>query len=280
LTSIGFFFYDTGMLKHLVTLSRNNLRAILRDRVLYAVLAVAFLMLLLVPSMSTFSMRQVQELAISISLSASSFVLLIVSLLLGSSAIWKDVERRYLASVLTLPVSRVNYLLAKFISISLFLVACAVILGLVAAIVVMIAATQYPSDKPVTWSLFALALAGDTVKFILLSSIAILLSSVSTSFFLPFFGTIAIYLTGNASQEVYEFVSGQAGEALSATTLAVAKGAYYLLPNLAAFDFKVPAVYALDVSMVSILYPLGYSIVYIGLVLSLASWAFNRRQLS
>jgi len=268
------------MLKHLAALSRNNLRAILRDRTLYAVLAVAFFILVLVPSMSTFSMRQVQELAISISLSASSFVLLIVSLLLGSSSIWKDVERRYLASVLTLPVSRVNYLLAKFISIGLFLVVCSAVLGLVSAIVVKLAATQYPSEIPVSWSLFVLALAGDAVKFILLSSVAILLSSVSTSFFLPFFGTIAIYLTGSASQEVYEYVLSQAGQDLSSSTLAVAKGAYYLLPNFAAFDFKVQAVYALDVSMSSILYPLVYSIVYIGLVLSLASWAFNRRQLS
>jgi ABC-type transport system involved in multi-copper enzyme maturation permease subunit len=280
LTSIGLFFYDTGMLKHLVTLSHTNLRAILRDRILYAVLAVALLMLLLVPSMSTFSMRQVQELAISISLSASSFVLLIVALLLGSSSIWRDVERRYLASVLTLPVSRTHYLLAKFVSIGLFLVACAAVLGLVAALVVTIAATQYPSDTPVSWTLFVLALAADTVKYIVLASVAILLSSVSTSFFLPFFGTIAIYLTGSASQEVYEYVAGQAGQELSSLALAATKGAYYLLPNFAAFDFKVQAVYALDVSLSAILYPLVYSVIYLGLVLVLAAWIFNRRQLS
>lgn len=268
------------MLRHLLTLSRYNLRAILRDRTLYAVLAVAFFMLFLVPSMSTFSMRQVQELAISISLSATSFVLLIVTLLLGSSSIWKDVERRYIASILTLPVTRISYLLSKFISIVVFLVICAAVLGSVAAVVVSIVSAQYPSDRAVSWSLFALALVSDTIKYIILASVALLLSSVSTSFFLPFFGTIAIYLTGSASQSVYEYISGQAGQQFSPLALDLAKAAYYVLPNFAAFDFKVHAIYVLHVSLATILYPLGYSVIYLGFVLALASWSFSRRQLT
>ncbi|MGA2152083.1 MAG: ABC transporter permease, partial [Geobacteraceae bacterium] len=94
------------MLSHLISLSRANLLMLLRDRLLQAVLGVAAVMLLLVPSLSTFSMRQVQELAITLSLSSISLVLLVLALLLGSSAVWRDIERRYTASILALPVSR------------------------------------------------------------------------------------------------------------------------------------------------------------------------------
>jgi len=178
-----------------------------------------------------------------------------------------------------LPISRANYLFAKFISISFFLIACAIVLGLVSAVVVMITTNQYPSDTPVSWSLFFLALAADTIKFMLLVSVSILLSAVSTSFFLPFFGTIAIYLSGNASQEVFEYISGQYGQNLSPFVLSAIKGIYYLIPNFSAFNFKVQAVYALDVPISSILYPLAYSLLYIGVILVLSAWVFNRREL-
>ncbi len=61
--------------------------------------------------------------------------------------------------------------------------------------------------------------------------------------------------------------------------VAAIKGVYYLLPNFAAFDFKVHAVYALPVSAKAILFPLGYAVVYGGIALGAAIWAFNRREL-
>ena len=256
-----------------------NLRMILRDRILHAVLGVAALLLCLVPSLSGFSMRQVQELAVTLSLSAISLVLLVTTLLLGTSSIWRDVERRYTAAILTLPVSRTTYLLGKYCAIALFLIVCGIILAVAAALVITLAAAQYPSDLPIAWGNILLAIVADVVKFLLLASLAMLFSTVSTSFFLPFFGTLAIYLAGSASQEVYEYVTGQFGNELSRLFLAAAKGAYYLLPNFSAFNFKIYAVYALPLPLTSIVLPVVYAAVYSGLALGLAVWALNRREL-
>ncbi len=71
-----------------------TVRSILRDRVLHALLGVALLLFLLVPVFSLFSMRQVQELSVTLCLSALSLVLLVLSVLLGASSIWRDIERR------------------------------------------------------------------------------------------------------------------------------------------------------------------------------------------
>jgi ABC-type transport system involved in multi-copper enzyme maturation permease subunit len=263
----------------LFALTTGNLRMIIRDRILHGVLGVALVMLLLVPSFSSFSMRQVQEVAITLSLSATSLVLLVVTLLLGTSSIWRDVERRYTASVLTLPLSRVTYLLAKYLSIALFLLACSIIMFIGTAAVVQIAATQYPSDLPIAWGTIGLAIAADVVKYLLLSGIALLLSAVSTSFFLPFFGTLAIYLAGSASQEVFEYVTGQFGRDISGSSVSMIKAVYYLLPNFAAFDFKVHAVYVLPVAAEALWFPVAYAVTYTGLLLGLAVWVFNRREL-
>ena len=261
-------------------LTISNLRMIVRDRILHGVFGVAVVMLILVPSLSSFSMRQMQEVAITLSLSSISLVLLVLTLLLGTSSIWRDVERHYTSSILTLPVSRPTYLLAKYFSIALFLLICGTILAFAASMVISIAATQYPSDLPIAWGAIGLAIAADVVKYLLLAAVAILLSAVSTSFFLPFFGTLAIYLAGSASQEVYEYVTGQFGNEIPAASLAVIKGVYFLLPNFAAFNFKVHAVYALPVSVKTVLFPCVYALTYTGLLLGLAVWTFNRRELS
>ncbi len=263
----------------IAVLVKNHLRAILRDRVLYAVLGVAVAMILAVPLLSSFSMRQVQELAITLSLSAISGVMLVVTLLLGASSVWRDIERRYAASILTLPVSRGGYILSKFISIGLFQLLCALLLGLGAAVVIFMAAASYPSDIPVHWRNIALVLVGDVLKYQLLASFALLLSAVSTSFYLPFFGTLAIYLCGSASQEVFEYVSSQFGQGMHPLASKAVTIVYYLLPNLAGFDFQVEAVYGLDVPFQGILFSAAYALVYIGTLLGLAMFAFGRREL-
>lgn len=257
-----------------------TLRAIVRDRVLHALLAVALLMFLLVPVFSLFSMRQVQELSITLSLSCISFTLLVLSTLLGASSVWRDIERRHAASVLGLPVSRAGYLLGKFCGIAIFLITCTALLAVISLAVIKIGAAQYPAEGPVRWENVLLAIGADGLKYMLLAAVALLFSSLSTSFFLPVFGTLAIYFAGSASQEVMEFVSGEFGRQISPVAKGGIQAVYYLLPNLSAFDLKVEAIYALPLSASGLLLTFLYFLVYTGILLSLAAWSFSRRELS
>ena len=257
-----------------------TLRSILRDRVLHALLSVALLMFLLVPAFSLFSMRQVQELSITLSLSCTSFILLILSTLLGASSIWRDIERRYTASILGLPVSRAGYLLGKFFGITLFIAACTALFAVVSVVVIKIGAAQYPADISVRWENVLLAIGADGLKYVLVAAVALLFSSLSTSFFLPVFGTLAIYFAGSASQEVIAYVSGEFGRQISPVAKGFIQLVYYLLPNLSAFDLKVEAIYALPLSASGLLLTFLYFLVYTGTLLSLAVWNFSRREFS
>lgn len=273
------FYYYSAMLKQLITLVFINFKGILRDRVLHAVFGVAMVLLIMVPSLSTFSMRQVQELAINLSLSATSMVLLVSTLLLGASAVWKDVDRRYTAAILPLPIQRSTYILAKYLACCFFLILSGAILSIASLVVVHLSASQYPSDLPILWGNIVIAVALDVMKYMLLSAIAIALSTLSTSFALPFFATLVFFLAGSAAQEVYEYVTGQFGQQFDPAFITFIKGTYYLLPNFAGFDFKTQAVYSLPMSINTIVFPAFYAAVYAMLVLGLAVFAFNRRQL-
>lgn len=266
------------MLSQLMSLVVANLRGILRDRVLYAVVGVSLVMFFLVPALSRFSMRQVQELAVTISLSTVSFTLLLITLLLGVTSLWREIERGYSHSVLSLPFDRGVYLLAKAISIAVFLCFVGSVLCCASAGVIFLSSFGTANETPMIWGTVALAVAGDVVKCILLASVALFFSTLSTSFVLPFFGTFAIYLVGSASQEVYEYVNSTSAASLPESLHLIVETLYYLLPNFAAFDFKVQAIYSLPISSVDVLATLAYAVVATAILLSAAAWTFRRRE--
>ncbi|MFA5585842.1 MAG: hypothetical protein WDA02_04785 [Saccharofermentanales bacterium] len=261
-----------------MTIVTVTLKSILRDRVLQGIL-VASMVFLAIPAVSTLSMRQVTELALTLSLSLVSFILLLLAIFLGGVSLWRDVERRYTHSVLTLPLGRGKYLLGRFAGIGLFLVGTAALLGLLTFVVVSFVSAGYRPDRPVSWLAVMAALGFDTLQCLLLVAFAVLFSSVSTSFFLPIFGTIAVYLVGGASQQAYDYVLSPAGQTLSPAVRQVAGLLYYIVPNFSAFDLKVNAIYAMPLDPGSLALTAGYGIIYTAFVLIVAVTIYSRREL-
>lgn len=252
----------------------------LRDRVLHMLLGAGFFVLLLAPAFSLFSMRQVQELAITLALSIISLFLMVSSVLLGASSIWRDIESRYTTSVLGLPISRTAFVLGKFFGTAFFLSLSGIMLGAASCVVIKLAAAQYPAQQPILWSIFVCAVFSSCCKYILLAAMALLFSAISTSFFLPIFGTIAIFLAGSASQEVMTYLSSDKAVQFSAVSKGVIKSLYYLLPNFSAFDLNVYAIYSLPLPLSGLTWTFTYFLVYTSIILFLAAWSFAKRELT
>jgi len=256
-----------------------TLRWVLRDRILHAVLGVGLLLILLIPLFSSFSMRQVQESALTLILSISSFSLTLLSIQLGSSSVYRDVERRYAMSTLALPLPRSSFILGRFSGISLFLIVSAIIFSLLAYILVPLAASINPPDRLALWSNILLAFGFDVCMAVLMTAVSILLSCVSTSFALPFFSSIAIYLAGSASQQVYDFLHSSAVVTQSALVKSAGDVLYYLLPNLNAFDLHLQAIYGLPLDYAQLLTTFAYFVFYTGILLVLSIIIFERREM-
>lgn len=259
---------------------RVSLKSFFRDRLLQVLLGCALFIFLVVPALSLFSMRQVQELSVTLSLSAISTILLVLTVILGSSSVWRDLDRRYLTSILGLPVSRTSYILGKFAGIAVFIMIGSLLLGLVATVVIALVSSQYPSDIPVRWLYIWVAVLMDGIKYVLIAAVALFFSSLSTSFYFPFIGTLVMYFCGSASQGVYEYITSDYGKTMSAVTRGIISLIYYCIPNYAAFDFKVQAVYPLSVPVQGLLFTGAYFLMYTGILLMVAVWAFNRRELA
>jgi ABC-type transport system involved in multi-copper enzyme maturation permease subunit len=256
-----------------------TLKGVFRDRVFQGIMALAVLFLF-VPTASSLSMRQVTELSITLSLSLITFILLLLAVFLGATSLWKDMERRYTFSVLSLPICRSSYLLGRFFGLALFLILTSAILGTVACLMIKVTSGIYPPDRPIVWSWLVLAIVFATLKYILLVGVALLLSTVSTSFFLPVFGTICTFLASGITQQVYEYVNApDAARAVSPLLKPAVAAIYYLLPNLSGFDLKVNAVYGIAPNLVGLGITIAYFVAYTAILLGAAALLFNRREM-
>jgi ABC-type transport system involved in multi-copper enzyme maturation permease subunit len=255
-----------------------TLKGIFRDRVFHGILMVALIFPLL-PAISMLSMRQVTELSITLSLSLISSILLLLAVFLGATSLWKDIDRRYTFSVLSLPMTRSSYLLGRFFGTAIFIIIASLLLGLVAITVVWMVSLDTPPDRPIVWGNFVAAVAFDALKYILLVAVALVFSTVSSSFFLPVFGTISTFFVGNSSQQVYDYVNSQAGKTVPMLTRQAASILYYVLPNFSAFNFKVNAIYGLPVSLSGMGLTLIYTLIYCGIMMTLAAVIFERKEM-
>lgn len=137
----------------------------------------------------------------------------------------------------------------------------------------------YPPGHTVAWSNLLIALTFDAFKYCLLVAIAFFFSTVSTSFFLPIFGSITIFIAGNTTQEVFDYLQTQQGQALPPLAKNMALALYYLLPNFGAFDLKANAIYGLPVNGTELLLTAAYGSIYMTILLSTATLLFSRREL-
>ena len=254
------------------------LKGIFRDRIFQGIMFAA-LLLFLIPAISTLSMRQVTALAISLSLGLVSFIQLLLAVFLGGTSLWRDIERRYSYSILGLPLSRNSYLLGKFLAVAIFILLVAVLLGSISMGLSFWVAGAYPPDQPVVWVYVTLAVFFDALKYILLVAVGFLLSTFSTSFFLPVFGTIIFFMVGSATQEVYAFINSAAAQQLPALVKTAANALYYVLPNFSAFDLKVHAIYAVPPDINGLTLTFCYFLVYTGILLTLACVSFSHREM-
>jgi|Deesub1362A_J573_1020465.scaffolds.fasta_scaffold14135_2 ABC-type transport system involved in multi-copper enzyme maturation permease subunit len=268
------------MFKQVSNLSVITFKGGVRTKVFITLIilsVIAFVVVL--PSFASFSMRQIREVATSLSLSLISFVLLVLTLFLGVHLIYKDIENRITHFTLSQPISRDAYILGKFVGLSIIIILSSILLAAFSSLTLLIADRLYSADMPIQWSNYLVAILMELIKTLVIGAFVILFSSFSTNMFLPLFGTIGIYIVGNVSQSIYDYIQGAYGEKLPYITVLVSKFAYYIFPNFTLYDYKFSAIYNLPISYEQTLVAILYALLYIAITLSLSIIIFRKREM-
>lgn len=97
----------------------NTFREAVRDRVLYGVLGFATAVLLFTLALAELSLNEEKRVVMDIGLASISLFSVVVAIFLGSSLLYKEIERKTLYVILPKPIHRWEFLLGKYFGITL-----------------------------------------------------------------------------------------------------------------------------------------------------------------
>jgi ABC-type transport system involved in multi-copper enzyme maturation permease subunit len=162
---------------------------------------------------------------------------------------------------------------------SAIMVLCSLLFAGLTFLTVSYTCAIYPPATPLVWSNIFFAIFYNMLKYMLLAAFGIMFSTVSTSFFLPIFGTVSLFICGSMSQDVYNYLTSSVAADVPLFIKKLATVFYYIIPNFSAFDFKLAAIYSLPINPHDLWLTAAYFIVYTAIVLFFACFFFNRREM-
>jgi len=117
----------------------NTYREAVRDRVLFGVLVFAAGVLALTLALGELSLDQQMRVVTDLGLASISLFSVIIAIFLGSSLLYKEIERKTLYVILPKPIARFEFLLGKYFGI---VATCAVFVAIMGALQLLVTAIQ------------------------------------------------------------------------------------------------------------------------------------------
>ena len=106
-------------MQRILAVAVNTFREAVRDRVLYGVLGIATFVLIFTLVLAEVSLDQRLRIVLDVGLASISLFSVVVSIFLGSSLLYKEIERKTLYVILPKSIRRHEFLLGKYLGIVL-----------------------------------------------------------------------------------------------------------------------------------------------------------------
>ncbi len=192
---------------------------------------------------------------------------LLMAVLMGSSLLRREMERRTLYTVLSREVTRSQFVAGKYLG----------LLGVFAAglcIVALVMVLYFSVFGAMRGLPLLAAVYGNLLEIAVLTAISVLFGSFTTPA-LSAIGTVTLYMVGHNTETLLEYLEMSGNEAMEIPL----KVLYYAFPNLTNFNYRLAASFGDEVAPSVLGLATAYALVWSGLLLGIASAAFRRREL-
>jgi ABC-type transport system involved in multi-copper enzyme maturation permease subunit len=258
----------TSSLKRIASIALNTFREAVRDRVLYNL--VLFVLLLIGGAIFLGELSGGQERKVITDLGLSAMLLfgVFISIFVGVSLVYKEIERRTVYALFAKPIGRGEFLVGKYLGLCLTLLVNIIIMGAGVSLALTYVSRGWEPLALQIWPTVLLIY----VQLMIITAIALLFSAFSSpalSALLTFF----IFIAGHFSGDL---------KVLAASSKSVSMRwlfsiLYYLLPNLSNYSFITSAAHGRVPGFRQTLVVVVYGCVYISLMLAIATLIFSRR---
>ncbi|MCB9623160.1 MAG: ABC transporter permease subunit [Sandaracinus sp.] len=303
-----------GSLVRIYAIALNTFREAVRDRILLGVVGLASGVLLFSLALGELSLDQQRRVVEDVGLASISLFSVVVAIFLGSSLLYKEIERKTLYVILPRPIHRWEFLVGKHLGIALtgfvfvmvmgglqlFVMglqaegSLALLIGVPVALLVALGLVVWKAKDATTWGIaWAAATLGAGAACATTTDVevapvlyALMLNAAEVTLLAAvalFFGAFSTpFLTGAFTAGVW--MVGRSADTmqtiqsrlLGEELVALLHGLARVVPN---FNLFVPGRHALHAADAAgyLLTTLGYGVGYTVLALAFASMAFRKR---
>jgi Cu-processing system permease protein len=252
-------------MRRILAIASVTLREVLRRKVQVNLLFFGAVLIVASLLISGLTVGEGHRILADLGLSAMQLIGTLVAVFIGSSLISGDIERRVLQPVVAKPVSRMQYVLGRYLGLAAMLLLNTVVMAMILAATL---AGEARSLAPLDLALAA-ALALMLVQFLVIAAVAVLFSAVSSTTLAAIF-SLAVALAGQLTGEIRALWQGPGTW--------VPRLLWYLLPNLSSLNGNEAVIYRTPPSAQAWLAAV-HGLLYAAAALALASLAFERRDL-
>lgn len=254
-------------MRAVLAIAGNTFREAIRDRVLYLFLGFAIVLLMATKVFGMLTVGDEGRVIKDIGLAGIQFFSMLIAVMMSVTLISREVDNRTIFNILAKPVRRWQFLVGKYLGLLATLAANLALM--VVVLVAMVALYQRELDLGLAFGGFMVL-----VEMSVIAAFATLFS-VLTKPILGSVMTLAVWVIGHLTEDIWQLtqhVEDRVGQAMIA-------GLYYLLPNLERFNFKVEIVHDLAVQPAAVAWALAYAALFTTLVMTLACFQLERRDL-
>jgi ABC-type transport system involved in multi-copper enzyme maturation permease subunit len=247
-----------------------TVREALRQKLAVNLLVFAVALVVASLTLSSLTFGEQYRIIVNMGLSAMEIVGTLIATFVGAGLVAGDVERRTVFPIVAKPVSRLEYVVGRYLGLvaTTTLNLLVMTLVFVAVLAVYLGGLGFLATTPILGTI-----SGIAVQLAMIGALAVLFSTFTTSTLAAIF-TLSLAIAGHLASDLVRYWREE-GPVASA----IGKAVYTVVPNLEALNFKDAMVYkdALPPSLVAT--ALAYGVLYSLAVALLAGAIFTRRDL-
>lgn len=256
----------TGSLTRIFAIAKNAFREAVRDRILYNL--ILFVLLITASAIFLGELTAGQEARVIVNLGLSTMLIFgaFISIFVGVSLVWKEIEKRTVYSIFSKPVGRAEFIIGKYLGLCLTVLVNAAIMGI--GVTLALFYVRGGRFGLLIWQEVLLIFFELTI----LTAVAIMFSSFSTPA-LSALLTFLVFVIGHFSTSLRDLANDMG----SRTAQFVFEAVYYLLPNLSHFSFITETSNGMSAPPNMVSGAILYAIIYDIILLTITIIVFSRR---
>ncbi len=249
----------------IIAVAQNTFRESVRDKVLYVLLLFAGVVIIGSKPVGWISIGQDIKIIKDLSLAGMSVFGALVAIFVGTSLVYKEIDKRTIYTIIAQPLHRYEFVIGKFLGLSILIFGVILLMSIISAIYIVILGGEINH-----WYFLASFLI--LMKLWLVTALAVLFSTLSS----PILGAIIVfcfYVFGHSTGVLIDLPPHFEGS----WSKPILESLYYILPNFSNFDIRSEVVNGVPVSYSYVLYSIIYAILYSTFFIYLAILMFQRK---